>query len=738
MKNIFLILSLLFCCSFFSQDTFFKQVDTIKVTSSGNILNSPWMGGINAAQFSKIDVNNDGVEDLFIFDRTGNQISIYINNGTAFIYDSDYSKKFPPLEHWALLRDFNNDGKKDIFSYVSGGIGVWVNTTVGTEISFNQLTFTNYTTNTQDPYMLSYQFGNQTNLFVSKVDIPDINDIDGDGDLDVLTFGVLGSRLEYHQNFSVENGHGKDSLTFEIKNACWGHFLETGFNTNTCVLFDTCTSNVANPHIPISNNEKHSGSTILSINLNNDTVKDLILGDVSFSNMVALYNDNTGVNANTSFVSQDTLFPSNTVAVDLFIYPAAYYEDIDLDGIKDLLISPNSDNETQNKESVWYYKNFGSNSIPSFNLISKDKFQNEMIEMGKSSYPVFFDYNNDGLLDFFVSNFGRFDLSIPSHYISSISLYENTGTSNSPEFELVTDDFQNISSLNIEKGLYPAFGDLDNDGDFDLLLGDFSGYLHYFENTSSSPASFNLSLTTPQYQDNDGNVIDIGYAAIPTLFDLDNDGDLDLTIGEALGNLNYYENIGSSSSPTFKFSSAEFGNIEVSEWWTNIGFSIPQFFRNQQNELELYVGAESGYVLKYGNIENNLLGTFQLLDTLASVNIGPNAAPSISYLNNDTLPDLILGNERGGLSIFLGTLDNPISITEINNSQLHLFPNPCRNFLEISTEAKFQFEIFNSLGQEVLSGFSYGKIDVSKIKKGIYIIKVENNFNSFMSRFIKL
>lgn len=722
----------------FGQNSYFKQVDSIKVISSGNTLSSPWMGGINAAQFSKIDVNNDGLEDLFIFDRTGNKISIYINNGIDFTFNSDYSKLFPPLEHWALLRDFNQDGKKDIFSYVSGGIGVWVNTSVGSEISFNQLTFTNYTTNTQDPYMLSYQFGNQTNLFVSKVDIPDINDIDGDGDLDVLTFGVIGSRIEYHQNFSVENGHGKDSLTFEIKNACWGHFLETGFNTNTCVLFDTCTSNVANPHIPISNNEKHSGSTILSLNLNNDTVKDLILGDVSFSNLVALYNDNTGVNANTSFISQDTIFPSNTVPVDLFIYPGAYYEDIDLDGVNDLLISPNSDNETQNKECVWYYKNFGSNSIPSFNLISKDKFQNEMIEMGKSSHPVFFDYNNDGLLDFFVSNFGRFDLSIPSHYISSISLYENTGTINSPMFELVTDDFQNISSLNIDKGLYPTFGDLDNDGDYDLLLGDFSGFIHYFENNSSSPGSFNLSLTTPQYQDNDGNVIDIGYAAIPTLFDVDNDGDLDLTIGEALGNINYYENIGTLSSPIFKLFSDEFGNIEVSEWWTNIGYSIPEFIRNQQNELELYVGCESGFVLKFGDIENNLSGTFQLLDTIAGVNIGPNASPSISYLNNDTLPDLILGNERGGLSLFLGTLDNPISISEVTDYELHLFPNPCLNFLEISSESKFQFQIFNSLGQEVLSGASFGNIDVTKIKKGIYIIKVENNFNSFMSRFIKM
>ena len=115
MKNILLVVVLFISHTISTQNSFFNQVDSIKVISNGNELNSPWMGGINAAQFSKIDVNNDGLEDLFIFDRTGNTISIYINNGTTFTFNSDYSKSFPPLEYWALLRDFNKDGKKRYF-----------------------------------------------------------------------------------------------------------------------------------------------------------------------------------------------------------------------------------------------------------------------------------------------------------------------------------------------------------------------------------------------------------------------------------------------------------------------------------------------------------------------------------------------------------------------------------------------------------------------------------------------
>ncbi len=735
MKHHFYITIIIsFCCLSFNiraQKKFFIRNDSVEVKIQGSNIKSPWAGGINAAQFSTIDLNHDGNEDLFIFDRTGNKILTYINNGNEYVYNPDYENIFPDLEYWALLRDYDQDGKKDIFSYVSGGIGVWKNKSTLSYDSFEKIT---------NPYVYSFQYSNMSNLYVSKVDIPDINDIDNDGDLDVLTFGVIGSRLEYHQNFSFENGDAFDSLDYEMKNACWGHFKETGFNTNTCLLFDTCTSNVANPHGPSIPNTKHSGSTILSLDLNNDSIKDIILGDVSFSNLVALENDNTGVNMNTSFVNQDTLFPSNTVSVDMFLFPGAFYEDINLDGIKDLIVSPNSDNETENKESVWYYQNFGSNSNPSFNLISKNKFQSEMIETGRSAFPILFDYNNDGLLDLFVSNFGRFDLSSSNHYISSIMLFENIGTSSNPSFSLITEDFGNLSSLNIEKGLYPAFCDIDNDTDFDMILGDHAGYLHYFENTSSDPGVMNLVLLNPQMENHDGDVIDVGYAAKPNLVDLDNDNDFDLVVGEENGNLNYYENIGSSSSFSFRFQSDNFGDVDVSEWWTNIGNSIPHFFRDQQNELHLFVGSEQGSIFHYNNIESNLTGIFDVVDTLVSnINIGPNAAPTIGFLNNDTLPDMILGNERGGVSFFYGTNDTVTSIHPSSNLfKTTIYPNPSSNIIKIDAPSGFKYEIYDSFGKLIRSGTSSNIISIKNLTKGIYILKIECDFTTFNHQFIKL
>ncbi|MCB0779375.1 MAG: hypothetical protein KDC03_07565, partial [Flavobacteriales bacterium] len=56
------------------------------------------------------------------------------------------------------------------------------------------------------------------NLFVTQVDVPGIVDVDGDGDLDVLTFSIFGSYMEYHKNLSMELYGTCDSLTFEVRN----------------------------------------------------------------------------------------------------------------------------------------------------------------------------------------------------------------------------------------------------------------------------------------------------------------------------------------------------------------------------------------------------------------------------------------------------------------------------------------------------------------------------------------
>ena len=87
---------------------------------------------------------------------------------------------------------------------MSGGIE-WKNTSSLNDISFTPLNFQS-SINSFVSYLLSYQYNNDYNIYVVSSDIPSISDIDNDGDLDILNFGVQGSRIEYHQNQAVELG----------------------------------------------------------------------------------------------------------------------------------------------------------------------------------------------------------------------------------------------------------------------------------------------------------------------------------------------------------------------------------------------------------------------------------------------------------------------------------------------------------------------------------------------------
>ena len=86
--------------------------------------------------------------------------------------------------------------------------------------------------------------------------------------------------------------------------------------------------------------------------------------------------------------------------------------------------------------------------------------------------------------------------------------------------------------------------------------------------------SLNLSISPLVDQLN--NVFDVGYCAILTLFDIDNDNDLDLIVGEAIGNLNYIENIGDSTTFNFELASETLGQVNVS----NGGPILDQVHRN--------------------------------------------------------------------------------------------------------------------------------------------------------------
>jgi len=703
-------------------------------------LKFPWAGGMNSCQFCSIDLNLDGIGDLLIFDRHGNRKLTFINHGTPgsvdYTLSPEYERQLPDLHDWVITVDYDLDGKKDIFTYGSGGVRVFKNIS-DTSLKFRLVT----------GLLESFYYTGKVGILVTSVDYPALADIDNDGDLDLLTFFGLGAYVEYHRNMSVERYGNSDSLDYRLADPCWGKFKESE-GGNRIILdagcpYDESGSQVINGKLPMTN-PRHTGSTLLATDLNGDGLKDLIIGDVDYPGLVALINGGT---TDTAFmISQDTSFPSNSVPVRLFSFPAVSLIDIDNDGRDDLLISPFDPAlyTSDNYNCVQFYKNTGTGVLPGYELQPGHLFRDEMMDFGSASHPVLYDFNGDGLQDLFVGNDGLYDSSyykeavLHSVYTSRVAYFKNIGTVNGAIFQYVTNDLAGISAMKL-RGAFPAFGDLNGDGHPDMVIGNSDGTLIFFRNSGTGTPDPAFHAPVLNWQN-----IDIGEYSAPQLFDLDKDGDPDLVIGEQNGNINYYENTGSAENPEFSFVTDSLGKVNVTNYNISYsGFSTPCFSRLADGTTILLAGSDEGRLHLYDHIDQNLSGKFTERDTLfkwlsptpGDSVFGWQTSPAIGHLSDHLRSDLITGNFAGGLNyVSKGTpaeiIPGTRELYSASPGSLTVHPNPADQAVNISLPGNkipapgSRLMILNLLGQKVADHPFAGTttFSVSFLAPGIYII----------------
>jgi hypothetical protein len=740
MKNsLFTLVALLFTTGLFAQQPK-NRVLSLPVERNGITLRQPWVGGMNSPQFSPIDLNRDGLKDLYIFDRIGDKVLTYVNNGTNGVNTFDYSPKyeelFPGMFAWSLIRDYNKDGIDDIYTHVNSGIGVFKGRLENNLLRFD--TVSKLLLYTDPPYTV--------NIWTNIADIPVITDVNFDGDMDILTYGVFGAGVEYFENQTKENPGNPsfvmDSFKFLNETLCWGNFQQSSIN-NSISLNVGCKGNgEGSGHVIIEGSERHAGNAIYGFDAGNDHDIDLLNGNIGFDNLMFL--ENGGDSTYSNITRWDSIFPQCNTPVLMPTYPGGYGVDVNSDGLEDVLIAPNvGTTGGRDVKNVMWYKNTG-NSLCNFEYQSDSFLVADMLDFGTDSKPVFFDYNSDGLLDIIVGNYGYFRPF--QTYKGTVAVYQNTGTATQPRYRMVSEDFRNFSSY-LLVGVNPAFGDLDGDSYKDMITGELNGYLHFFKNTGGTVADFQ-AMTTPQYFN-----IDAGQFSAPFIYDLNGDSLLDILVGRKDGKLSYYWNMGTKTNPLFHKDSVNsyFGGINVTLPGYTEGYSQPFIWNDGSSNLKLFVGSNRGSIFQFAIDQSKLRsGTFAVIDTdFLGHDLGTRATIQLADLNGDGRLEYLSGNSRGGLILHSDSVWDPGTTLGIEplqplQNQLKVYPNPARDYvtcvLKGTDLTNAQAGLFNLLGEQVPAGFATNgnrvTLNTASLANGFYIVRIQNAGKLYTARVI--
>ena len=699
----------------------------------GNVLPLAWAGGLNAAHYNTLDLNDDGKDDLILYDRMGGKILTFLNLENQYQYAPEYEEFFPgEITNWLLLRDYNCDGKKDIFTGNILGIKVYTNVTVsGENPTWEEFTFFTGFTGAKSEVLLTKGFSGKINLQLQFDDLPAIADADGDGDLDIFNVRFVGEgTVEYHQNFSMERYGTCDSLDFERITQKWGNFTECecaefAFNNEDCA--------------PSGGRIKHAGGkSLLMLDVDGNTTVDVLFSEAECTDLYALKNEGT---VEDPLIDSYTVFPEAS-PVDFLIFPAAFYEDVDFDGRKDLISVPNIFSKTPEiqladlGQSNWLYKNTGTNSSPVFNFSTRSFLQDQMIDVGDNAVPSFIDYDGDGDQDMFVSQ------NNTTNSIATVRLYENTGTLSAPAFSLFNLDafgFSNFTYYNLKI----QFADLNHDTKPDLVftatdLLNGQTKMYYLANQSHTGLDF-LGQTIQQ------TGVSILSSENVLVVDVDNDGFQDLLIGKSNGALQYWKNLRVPETPSFSLENDTYLGISANVLRQNITGAATDL--DADGKIDLVLGDQRGVLNVISNFREasdvneeitNII--FNPLTTdYRSKNLGGRIWPVTANIFNTNKPSIIVGNTLGGIYV----LRNDEGASLPNEPVISLFPNPISvmDVAHIQIDRPATMQVFSSLGQAVslpvnIPANERYDFQMPYVSGGVYILRLTVRDHSFAKRLV--
>ena len=565
-----------------------RHVDPFEVRdAAGTRYAHPFLGGIDVPRPQFIDIDGDGDLDLFMQERS-DELAFFENAGTRaeprYIWRTD---RFQDLEvgDWTRFVDLDADGDFDLlaelpYSYVR----YYRNTGTATRPSFEAVGD-------------SLRDAAGAPIFADRQNLPTLADIDCDGSLDLFLGRIDGTLARYELV-----GSPAGVPRFE--------FITERFEDIEIVA-------------QIIGSMRHGANAMAFADFEGDGDLDLFWGD--FFEPGVLFIENTGGCPNFSLRSEPIPVPAaDTVRTSGYNVPVPI--DFEGDGDLDLFIGVLGGAFNPNNTAADNF--YHLENVDDGPLTVRDRRFLHGIDVGNESVPSLIDWDGDGDTDLLIAN----KLDPANQRTSRLYLFLNRGDARAPRFEL-TDTLDFATTYHYA----PAFGDLDADGDLDLLLGTWNDDVLHFVNEGTRAA--------PRYVQQDSPAVRLtrGSNSTPALADLDDDGDLDLLVGEASGTLNYYRNEGTAQRPDWVLVSDEWEGIDVGRR------SAPAFADiDGDGDLDLVIGTEDGGLLLYRNSPESGSARFQP-DPAFSLPLPPFSTPAFADLDGDGDVDLLVGGISGGL-----------------------------------------------------------------------------------------
>jgi hypothetical protein len=547
-----------------------------------------------------VDIDADGDLDLFVQERTGELIQME-NVGSpqapAFAWRTDTFQGLD-IGEWGRFHDLDADGDLDLLA----------------EQRFSYVRYFRNDGSPSDPRFVlatdSLRDDEGRAIFSDRQNIPSLIDLDCDGAVDLFLGRIDGTVSRYEEVGLDQEGNPVFTLVdprFEDIEIVAQLSVPGGGGARPTSL--------------------HGANSMAFADADHDGDVDLFWGDYFEPGLLFIENFGTCESPDLQSTPQPLSAGGELIATSG--YNAPYPADLDADGDLDLMVGVLGGAFNANRtatENLRYFETLADGSLE-----ERSRQFLSQLDLGSESVPVFTDLEGDGDLDLVVGS----KLDPVALDAGRLHVYENVGSAAVASFVhreavLLADSYHYA----------PIFADLDGDGRPELLLGTWNQDVRLFRRTEGEGFAWEAVM--------DGPLVELprGSHSLPAAGDLDDDGDLDLLVGEASGEINFFRNVGTAFEPTFELVTETLDDIDVGRRSAPLLLDL-----DGDGDLDLIVGREDGGAAVFRNVGGVQAPRFEPSPDLTT-RLPKYSALATGDVDADGDLDLVVGGLSGGLVFF--------------------------------------------------------------------------------------